>query len=172
VVFNTKNVAFDMFVKNMAENDTLVVTIYTKVEYDSMKVIDPRMRAKAADSARFEATLEYGEYVAMFEIVRKSDKVGETVVADATISFSVKEESAIERNELAGVNVYPNPNAGTFNVAVPERARVEIFGLNGAKVMSREVNAGVESFSIDHSGIYFVRVMAGNKTAVKRVVVR
>ncbi|MDE5543827.1 MAG: T9SS type A sorting domain-containing protein, partial [Bacteroidales bacterium] len=24
----------------------------------------------------------------------------------------------------------------------------------------------------DHSGIYFVRVMAGNKTAVKRVVVR
>ncbi|MDE7102420.1 MAG: hypothetical protein K2O37_06450, partial [Bacteroidales bacterium] len=38
VVFNTKNVAFDMFVKNMAENDTLVVTIYTKVEYDSMKV--------------------------------------------------------------------------------------------------------------------------------------
>ncbi|MDE5762446.1 MAG: T9SS type A sorting domain-containing protein [Bacteroidales bacterium] len=25
---------------------------------------------------------------------------------------------------------------------------------------------------MDHSGIYFVRVMAGNKTAVKRVVVR
>ncbi|MDE7357422.1 MAG: T9SS type A sorting domain-containing protein, partial [Bacteroidales bacterium] len=84
----------------------------------------------------------------------------------------VKEKSANEVAELAGVNVYPNPNAGTFNVTVPERARVEIFGLNGAKVMSREVNAGVESFNIDHSGIYFVRVMAGNKTAVKRVVVR
>ena len=63
-------------------------------------------------------------------------------------------------------------NAGAFNVVVPENARIEIFGLNGAKVMSREVNAGVEAFNLTHSGIYFVRVMAGNKTAVKRVVVR
>ncbi|MDE7337915.1 MAG: chitobiase/beta-hexosaminidase C-terminal domain-containing protein, partial [Bacteroidales bacterium] len=94
-----------------------------------------------------------------------------------TREFTIKGEdpvdpSANEDNELTGVSVYPNPNAGTFNVAVPESARVEIFGLNGAMMMSREVNAGTETFSIDHSGIYFVRVMAGNKTAVKRVVVR
>ncbi|MDE6694203.1 MAG: T9SS type A sorting domain-containing protein, partial [Bacteroidales bacterium] len=112
-----------------------------------------------------------GAYVAVVELKRAGARE-EIVVEFSTLYLTVKEKTAIEAAELAGVNVYPNPNAGTFNVTVPERARVEIFGLNGAKVMSREVNAGVESFNIDHSGIYFVRVMAGNKTAVKRVVVR
>ncbi len=90
----------------------------------------------------------------------------------AVAAYTVKEETANEGAELAGVRVYPNPNAGTFSVDVPERARVEIFGLNGAMLMSREVNAGVAAFNLDHSGIYFVRVTANNKTAIKRVVVR
>ncbi len=169
--FSAAEIAFDMFVKNKVEGDTLTISIYTKTQYDTMGQVEPQKKA-VADSVRFETTLEDGEYVGVFAIVRKSDKVGEVVVADETINFSVSAETANESAELAGVNVYPNPNAGAFNVAVPERARVEIFGLNGAMLMSREVNAGVEAFSIDHSGIYFVRVMAGNKTAVKRVIVR
>ena len=88
----------------------------------------------------------------------------------AVFTYTFKGETAIEAGELAGVNIYPNPAEGEFKVNVPERARIEIFGMNGAKVMSREVNAGVEAFRLN-SGIYFVRVTAGNKTAVKRVVV-
>lgn len=124
-------------------------------------------------------SLEYTEKIVINEaltlkaIAIKTTDGKDSISNVAEAVFTIKKPStAIVANELAGVKVYPNPNAGTFNVAVPERANIEIFGLNGAKVMSREMNAGVETFSIERSGIYFVRVMAGNKAAVKRVVVR
>ena len=173
----TENVAFDMFVSGLKSDDNLKLraTVYTVEEYDGMAVVDPHMLVAAADSVRFAIdSLKAGKYVALFELVGEA-RGEETIVDDIVYNIEVEVEpvvGAIESGELAGVNVYPNPNAGTFNVVVPERARIEIFGLNGAKVLSREVNAGVEAFNLTHSGIYFVRVMAGNKTAVKRVVVR
>ncbi|MDE7357278.1 MAG: T9SS type A sorting domain-containing protein, partial [Bacteroidales bacterium] len=169
----TGKVAFDMFAGGYAEGDTLAVTIYTPAQFEDTLFIKPNMFVAAADSVRFETTLDKGTvYVAVFELLHKDSKRGENVTVKDVVMHIALGNVANEAAELAGVNVYPNPNAGTFNVTVPERALVEIFGLNGAKVMSREVNAGVEAFNINHSGIYFVRVMAGNKTAVKRVVVR
>ncbi|MDE5544661.1 MAG: T9SS type A sorting domain-containing protein, partial [Bacteroidales bacterium] len=151
------NVVFDIFVKGLGEKDTmtLATTIYTLAEYTDTVKVEPKSVVAAKDSVRFDEKISEGAYVAVVELKRAGVRE-EIVVEFSTLYFTVKEKTAIEAAELAGVNVYPNPNAGTFNVAVPERARVEIFGLNGAKMMSREVNAGVESFSIDHSGIYFV----------------
>ncbi len=172
VIFADGKVAFDVLVKGVTVKDStykLYVTVWNSEDdndFPEPVVFD------IADSIRFENTYFNGAYEAAFELMQLNKRGEYANVADQVVAFYVTENVANERVELAGVNVYPNPNAGTFNVAVPERARVEIFGLNGAKMMSREVNAGVETFSIDHSGIYFVRVMAGNKTAVKRVVVR
>ncbi|MCM1531215.1 MAG: T9SS type A sorting domain-containing protein [Bacteroides sp.] len=100
-------------------------------------------------------------------------------VAHDTLEFFVKfipqKENigaSIERNELAGVSVYPNPANGVFNLNVPARANVEIFNANGQVVRQMEVAAGLTSMQLGNAGVYFIRVRANGQEAVKRVVVR
>lgn len=83
-----------------------------------------------------------------------------------------KGTAAISRAELAGVSVYPNPAEGLFNLNVPERAKVEIFSANGQVLRQMEVSAGETTLQLNHAGIYFVRVRAKGKEAVKRLVIR
>ena len=94
-----------------------------------------------------------------------------------TKSFIVKYDVpeppvSVEDNLLAEVNVYPNPTMGEFKVSVPVDAMVEIYAANGHRVATRMVAAGTETFALATSGIYFVRVTADGKTAVRRIVVR
>ncbi|MDE5575011.1 MAG: T9SS type A sorting domain-containing protein [Bacteroidales bacterium] len=79
---------------------------------------------------------------------------------------------ANENRELVGVSVYPNPADGLFNLNVPARAQVEIFSANGQVVRQMEVGAGQTSLQLNNAGIYFIRVRANGKQAVKRLVVR
>lgn len=102
------------------------------------------------------------------------------VDADASLNFNVKfiptkpgrPNVANENRELAGVSVYPNPAQGLFNLNVPARAQVEIFSANGQVVRQMEVGAGQTSLQLNNAGIYFIRVRANGKQAVKRLVVR
>lgn len=80
--------------------------------------------------------------------------------------------TANESRELAGVSVYPNPADGLFNLNVPARAQVEIFSANGQVVRQMEVGAGQTSLQLNNAGIYFIRVRANGKEAVKRLVIR
>lgn len=81
--------------------------------------------------------------------------------------------SANENKELAGVNLYPNPNDGEFNVVVPTSAQVDVFTATGMLVNRTVMTAGVHSLKLAGSGIYFVRFTAENgQVAVKRVIVR
>ena len=182
IVFNEAafalQIAGELIENDSLGNYTVSIEVYTQAAYDAWEEADTTY-VYGADTINGKtvefAALEEGRYVARFFLTRINGLMPEELEGAQEIFFQITTEeinTAIEAGELAGVNVYPNPNAGTFNVVVPERARIDIFGLNGAKVLSREVNAGVEAFNLTHSGIYFVRVMAGNKTAVKRVVVR
>ena len=96
-----------------------------------------------------------------------------------TLNFSIRfkptnggVQTANENRELAGVSVYPNPADGLFNLNVPARAQVEIFSANGQVVRQMEVGAGQTSLQLNNAGIYFIRVRANGKQAVKRLVVR
>ncbi|MDE6630147.1 MAG: hypothetical protein K2K11_01835, partial [Bacteroidales bacterium] len=73
-------VAFDMFAGGYAEGDTLAVTIYTPAQFEDTLFIEPRMFVAAADSVRFETTLDKGTvYVAVFELLHKDSKRGENI---------------------------------------------------------------------------------------------
>ncbi|MCM1169789.1 MAG: T9SS type A sorting domain-containing protein [Bacteroides sp.] len=88
-------------------------------------------------------------------------------------SFTVKYGSvSVEESILAGVKVYPNPSTGEFRVSVPVDASVDVYAAGGQRVASRKVAAGTEAFTLKASGLYFVRVTADGKTAVRRIVVR
>lgn len=83
-----------------------------------------------------------------------------------------------------GINVYPNPNSGTFNVelffdgANYENANLEIFNIIGQRVMSKEitfvqgyVNVPVSLNDMMADGVYTIRVTLGNEEIIRKVVV-
>jgi hypothetical protein len=72
--------------------------------------------------------------------------------------------------------VYPNPTLSTFTLDMYDfenEITVEIYNMVGAKIMSKEVS-GFSKYTFDLSnqqnGIYIIRVLKGNKTAVERVI--
>ena len=120
-----------------------------------------------ADATEYKDAIVINEAVTVKAIAIKGELKSEVATASYTVS------TAVEGAELAGVNIYPNPNDGKFNVVVPVDATVVVFTANGQVVRRMEVAAGVHSLQLANSGIYFVRLTAANgQSAVKRVVVR
>ena len=108
------------------------------------------------------------------DVTIKAIAVKEGMVASkvAESSYTVKEDMANEDAELAGVNIYPNPNDGKFNVTVPVNVTVEVFNTKAQLVFRAELVTGVHSLQLANSGIYFVRFTSENAQTIKRVIVR
>ncbi len=83
-----------------------------------------------------------------------------------------------------GINIYPNPNNGSFNVELMfeganyNNANFEIFNIIGQRVMNKEitfingyVNVPVSMNDILADGVYTIRVQLGTEEVVRKVVV-
>lgn len=97
---------------------------------------------------------------------------------EGTVIKSLPAENNVttENNPLA-VSVFPNPNNGSFDMAL-EGASVysfEIISMMGKVVKSRQ-NVGSGKIHIDltteASGLYFIKVRAGTNQAVERILVK
>ena len=121
------------------------------------------------NSIPYLAAITIEEAVTIKAIAVKEGMVASKV---AESSYTVKEDMANEDAELAGVNIYPNPNDGKFNVAVPVNVTVEVFNTKAQLVFRAELVAGVHSLQLANSGIYFVRFTSENAQTIKRVIVR
>ncbi len=88
-------------------------------------------------------------------------------------------------NEGKIFSIYPNPNNGTFEIAVNylasatsplERGRgvsIEIYNSLGQLIYSNEIISSSQTISLDNisSGIYFVRVGVGNNYAEQKLII-
>jgi len=80
--------------------------------------------------------------------------------------------------EETGVAVFPNPNNGQFNLMVKEtfgkELSIEIAGISGNVVKRMNItNNGVISINTSDvaNGVYMVRVVSGDNSAVRRVII-
>ncbi|MCD6066742.1 MAG: hypothetical protein K0S33_1568 [Bacteroidetes bacterium] len=75
----------------------------------------------------------------------------------------------------SGINVYPNPTTGTISIDLQEstpKTEIIVFNLLGKEVQKTELrNAAKAELNIDgESGIYFIKITSGTKTAIVKVV--
>ena len=80
-----------------------------------------------------------------------------------------------EKNSLAKVKVYPNPNEGIFTVSFDNNAEntVAIYNMLGKKVYSKTSSSDLTvDLSAKGMGVYLVKISNESGTVVKRVVIK
>lgn len=92
--------------------------------------------------------------------------------------INISDHTSITENELANaIAVYPNPNNGEFNVSIEnaklEKVNMVIFDMYGRQVYQEQLSKKNNFIQLNSlaSGVYTVRVSAGNQSTVKRIVV-
>jgi uncharacterized repeat protein (TIGR01451 family) len=79
------------------------------------------------------------------------------------------------KSDVSGINVYPNPTTGAISIDLQEstpKTEIIVFNLLGKEVQKTELrNAAKAELNIDgESGIYFIKITSGTKTAIVKVV--
>ncbi len=97
----------------------------------------------------------------------------------STFNFSITVGTDITTVEpKIGVSIYPNPNAGKFLVTVSNNngneTQIEVYNTLGQQIFVSELKmSAVSEFEIDLShapaNTYFVKVVSGNETVVRKV---
>ena len=106
-----------------------------------------------------------------------SDKINNTKSSSAATSIKVEDDTKILNN----VKVYPNPVSDqlnlTYNVNKDSNVTIKIMDVLGNEIttlLSQHLTAGEQnnSFSIPsrlNTGFYFIRLIVGNETIIKRI---
>jgi len=76
--------------------------------------------------------------------------------------------------------IYPNPTVNEFRVRNSEfrvsRAALELFGVDGRKLLEKNIPAGSEEVTVDvsmlQSGVYLCRITVDNKSVTKKLVIK
>ena len=75
------------------------------------------------------------------------------------------------KEDVFSVNIYPNPSNGEINVIAPGIFSVSVNDIGGRLVRSITNCAGQVSFSVENPGLYLVKVIKGDVTVIRKVVV-
>jgi len=78
------------------------------------------------------------------------------------------------------VRIVPNPAKDKFEVWSSEfkagSATIELYDLNGRKLLEKQIPSGTEKFELDvsglNSGVYMCRVTIDNKSVTKKLIIR
>ncbi|MDE7101887.1 MAG: T9SS type A sorting domain-containing protein, partial [Bacteroidales bacterium] len=96
---------------------------------------------------------------------------GDEKFSDYQYVYTATLDNETEAKE-AGVSVYPNPSVGAFNLQMAHAGTVEVYDMAGRVVLRREMTSGVHGLSLDHSGVYMVRVSTNGRTVTLKLVIR
>ena len=88
--------------------------------------------------------------------------------------------SSIDEDKTeSNIHVFPNPTTGAVHIIIPEnvkQAQVSVFNSQGAEVFQFSASTGISSFTADLSkygdGIYFIRVLGGDRLFVEKVILK
>ncbi|PJB13935.1 MAG: hypothetical protein CO118_11135, partial [Flavobacteriales bacterium CG_4_9_14_3_um_filter_32_8] len=90
-----------------------------------------------------------------------------------TTYVAVEDAVGVEEiNALSSISLYPNPAKNYFQLSSTKNVdNVELFNLNGQKVLSK--NSSLERINIEglSSGVYFVKINSENGTKIEKLTV-
>lgn len=122
-----------------------------------------------ADSLAYFITAQDGN---MYKLIFKD--FGGSSTGDITFATSIVSAIGINEDVLASsVMFYPNPANDILNVDVERNGKAELLSLTGARVVSKTLNAGINSLDVSSlaTGVYVLRVYQNQQVSIFKVVV-
>ncbi len=93
-----------------------------------------------------------------------------TAVCKVTVKAKPTANESLDASLLT--SAYPNPTTGLLYVEVAEPAVLELLTTDGRHLFRKEVGAGTVTLTLEKNGLYILRVTAGDRVAVQRIVKR
>jgi len=137
----------------------------------------PGLAMRTSDGGESWEEIDLGTDLFLTAVQFTSPNNGYIIGANKTI-FKYAQASSICEKQEAEFNTFPNPTKGVVCCQLPagnwQSASMELFTLNGLKVMDRKIPAGNKTFTFDIShlptGIYFIRIYLENQMIVKKII--
>jgi hypothetical protein len=82
---------------------------------------------------------------------------------------------SVSQNSLVNsIKMYPNPAKNSFSLSNIKNANVEVFALNGKRILAKNNCFNNESFVVSgvETGVYFVRITKDNKVITKKLIIQ
>ncbi|MCD4791763.1 MAG: T9SS type A sorting domain-containing protein [Bacteroidales bacterium] len=93
-------------------------------------------------------------------------------VSGTDLDVAVGMDEDVSVNDIyAGINIYPNPSNGIFNVNVQSTFNLEVLDITG-KVINTRVLTGNSTVEINTTGVYFFRFSNETGSITQRVIVQ
>ncbi len=164
--------------KTGASNSGTTQILFSRARYGNGKVCAFGDSSPPDDSTGDPNDQLYNSYIG--EVNGSHQKL----LVNATIWLATTDSLALSVNESENnpfnLTVYPNPSSGKINVDYflksSDDVRIEVSDISGRVVLQSEnkfLSAGKhqQQFSCTGTGFYFVRMITGNYSEVKRVVI-
>ncbi len=101
---------------------------------------------------------------------------GNGCTASDTLTLIISACVGIHEQAAANLQVYPNPNSGSFTIELPENGSLVVITdmLGNVVYNERMISSGKNQVELGEqaAGVYFIKVTAGDVTSVSRLVIR
>ncbi|MGY6650248.1 T9SS type A sorting domain-containing protein [Wenyingzhuangia sp. IMCC45574] len=157
---------------------------YTSTETEYILVLPEATKIEASLSPKTHATLIHVDKgTAPFLVYKNGEKIKEfdenIFEVESELGDLIEVETAVPcEGKLSNFDemalVYPNPAEGYFNVFCPAGSRVRIFSTTGQLVQEIEIKKTNPRIELGEEirGVFYVEVLIGSKSVVKKLVVK
>ncbi len=160
------------------DNDELKVFVEVEQGTDLTQIIPEIFISPAASIDPPGGTMQDFTFPVTYTVTSENGQTENEWVVTVTITSGIVEVVEAE------ILIYPNPAKEEFRVTPRKlsgelrvsRATVEIYDLNGRKLLEKQIPAGTESFELDvsslNSGVYLCRLILENKSVTKKLIIQ
>ena len=111
----------------------------------------------------------------MFSVCFPNSVTGYAVGENGIILKTTGTVNINESGEEQKINIYPNPTTGKFRIETKDalsKNQIDIYSMQGEKVYTLMLNTHHEIINVQLSpGIYFIKVIEGEKSSTQKLVI-
>ncbi len=165
---------FKLKAENKADPTQSVETDVTNTTANAWEVLNFNFANHSPGTSAINYSFPYNKLSLFPNFGVTGATAGEKIYYIADVAFGTLTNTK-ELNNGNSVSISPNPNSGVFEVSniQNEKATIEVSDLLGRVVLSKSSTVSNNKVDISgvENGIYLVKIIAGGKTSVNRIVV-
>ncbi|MDY0217502.1 MAG: T9SS type A sorting domain-containing protein [Bacteroidales bacterium] len=91
---------------------------------------------------------------------------------NVTLVANYQDVTSIANNNIEGVNVYPNPSNGVFNIVAGQEYNMQVVDVTGRLIVAKQIQNGLTILDMGqfNNGVYFIRLISESQIKTTRII--